>query len=214
MRPDCVVFDLGGVLIEWDPRHLYRRLLPDDPAVEAFLDEVGFDEWNHAMDAGVGTWSAAVAELAARHPHRRELIAAYPARFLETLAGPIEGSVTLLGELHERGTRLVALTNWAAETFAMARGQMPFLDLFEAVVVSGEERVAKPDPAVFDLVVRRFDLDPARTLLVDDRAANVEAAVTAGLQAVLFTGPDRLRADLVRMGLLDARGGAAAARDG
>lgn len=203
MRPDCVVFDLGGVLVEWDPRHLYRRLLPDDEAVEAFLAEIGFDEWNHAMDAGEGTWSEAVAALAARHPHHRELIAAYPARFLETLAGAIDGSVTLLGELHRRGTRLVALTNWAAETFAMARGEMPFLDQFEAVVVSGEERVAKPDPAVFDLVVRRFGLDPTRTLLVDDRMVNVEAAAAAGWQAVRFTGPEQLRGDLTRLGLLD-----------
>lgn len=203
MTPTCVVFDLGGVLIEWDPRHLYRELLPTDAAVEDFLDEIGFEAWNHTMDAGEGTWTDAVERLAQQHPHHRELIAAYPARFTETLAGTIAGSVAVLQELHDAGTRLIALTNWSAETFAVARGEMDFLTLFEEVVVSGEVRVAKPDPAIFDLVLRRYRLDPAATLFVDDRPVNVDAAAAAGMQALLFTDPPALRRELTRLGLLD-----------
>jgi 2-haloacid dehalogenase len=199
---ETVLFDLGGVLVEWDPRHLYRQLLPDDRTVEDFLAEVGFAEWNRAMDAGERTWEEAVADLAARYPHRHELIAAYPRRFGDTLAGAVDGSVALLHRLHERGTRLLALTNWSAETFPVARERFAFLRLFEGIVVSGEERLAKPDPAIFDLVVRRYGLEPAATLFVDDDEHNVLAARAAGLQAVRFTDPPALEAELSRRGLL------------
>jgi 2-haloacid dehalogenase len=200
---DAVVFDLGGVLIDWDPRYLYRRLLPE-AEVEPFLAEVGFAAWNYAQDAG-RPWDEAVADLAARHPHRRELIAAYPARFLETLSGPIDGTVELLHELHARGTRLLALTNWHHDTFRQARAapSFAFLDLFDAIVVSGEERVVKPDPRIFRALLDRHDLAPQATVYVDDSPANVEAARRLGLVALRFTDPQRLRADLTAAGLLD-----------
>ena len=202
--PTAVVFDLGGVLIRWDPRHLYRQLMPEDE-IDAFLDEVGFHAWNHEQDAGA-SWGPAVEEHAALFPHRRELLAAYPARFAESLDGPVEGTVAILEELHAAGTRLVALTNWSAELFPQAEAAFAFLALFEGIVVSGREGVAKPDPAVFDLLLSRYDLDPARTVFVDDSPANVDAAAAAGLTALAFTGPDRLRADLSRLGLLDGAG--------
>ena len=202
--PNAVVFDLGGVLIRWDPRHLYRQLMPEDE-IDAFLDEVGFYAWNHEQDAGA-SWGPAVEEHAALFPHRRELLAAYPARFLESLDGPVEGTVAILAELHAAGTRLVALTNWSAELFPHAEAAFDFLGLFEGIVVSGREGVAKPDPAVFDLLLSRYDLDPARTVFVDDSPVNVAAAAAAGLRALAFTGPDRLRADLSRLGLLDGAG--------
>ena len=202
--PTAVVFDLGGVLIRWDPRHLYRLLMPEDE-IDAFLDEVGFDAWNHEQDAGA-PWGPAVEAHAALFPHRRALLAAYPARFPDSLDGPVEGTVAILAELHAAGTRLVALTNWSAETFPHAEAAFDFLALFEGVVVSGREGVAKPDPAVFDLLLSRYDLDPAGTVFVDDSPANVAAAAAAGLTALLFTGADRLRADLSRLGLLDGAG--------
>jgi len=200
----AVVFDLGGVLIRWDPRHLYRTLMPPDE-VDAFLDEVGFIAWNHAQDAG-GRWTTAVEEHSALFPHRRELLAAYPARFAETLDGPVEGTVEILRELHDRGTRLLALTNWSAETFPHAEATFDFLRLFEGVVVSGVEGVAKPDPALFRLVLDRYRLDPAATVFVDDSPANVEAAAAVGLRALLFRDPATLRRDLSRLGLLDDAG--------
>jgi 2-haloacid dehalogenase len=204
---EAVVFDLGGVLIEWDPRHLYRKLLGSDEEVEAFLEEVGFAAWNHRVDAGEHSWAEAVQALAARHPHHRDLIAAYPARFAETIPEAIPGTVEILAELHAGGTPVVALTNWSAETFAIARQRFDFLDLFDGIVVSGEERVAKPDARIFRILLDRFELRPARTLFVDDRQDNVDAARALGLRATLFTGPDGLRRDLVRRGLLPARVG-------
>jgi len=202
--PTAVVFDLGGVLIRWDPRHLYRQLMPEDE-IDAFLDEVGFDAWNHEQDAGA-PWGPAVEAHAALFPHRRALLAAYPARFPDSLDGPVEGTVAILAELHAAGTRLVALTNWSAETFPYAEAAFDFLALFEGIVVSGREGVAKPDPAVFHLLLSRYDLDPAGTVFVDDSPANVAAAAAAGLTALVFTGADRLRADLSRLGLLDGAG--------
>lgn len=200
-----VVFDLGGVLIDWDPRHLYRRLLDTDEEIEAFLDEVGFAAWNRGVDAGRTTWADAVEALATAHPHRRDLIEAYPARFTQTMSGPIDGSVEVLRELHAAGVRLLALTNWSAETFPVARERFDFLDLFDGIVVSGVERVAKPDPEIFALLVDRHGLDPARTLFVDDNQPNLDAAADAGLAGLLFTDPVTLRADLESAGLLRGR---------
>jgi 2-haloacid dehalogenase len=208
--PTTVVFDLGGVLVDWDPRYLYRQLLPEDE-VEDFLTEVDFAAWNYRADAG-GRWADAVAEQAARFPHRAELLAAYPERFRETLGGEVPGTVGLLRDLHAAGVRLLALTNWSAETFPHARAMFAFLSLFEDVVVSGEERVAKPDLGVFRLVLDRYHLDPARTVFVDDSPRNVAAAATAGLLALRFHDAHQLRADLQRLGLLaDLPGPAGAA---
>jgi 2-haloacid dehalogenase len=203
-RITAVVFDLGGVLIDWDPRYLYRKLMAADE-VEPFLAEIGFREWNFAQDSG-GSWDEAVEELAAEHPHHRELIAAYPRRFAETLGGPIDGTVAVLDELRHRGTRLIALTNWSSGTFPHALETFDFLDRFEGIVVSGIEGVAKPDPVLFRLLLDRFDLDPEETVFIDDAPANVAAAAALGLTALLFTDPDRLRADLSRLGLLDGAG--------
>jgi len=199
-----VVFDLGGVLIDWDPRYLYRKLMAEDE-VEPFLTEVGFFAWNHAQDAG-GPWSDAVEALATEHPHRRDLIAAFPDRFPETLGGAIEGTVALLEELRRAGTRLLALTNWSSETFPVARDTFGFLEHFEGIVVSGEEGVGKPDPALFQILLERYALVPHQTVFIDDSAANVSAAAELGLVALRFSDPGRLRADLSRLGLLDGAG--------
>lgn len=196
---DTAVFDLGGVLIEWDPRLLYRTMLPEEE-VEAFLAEVEFFQWNALMDAGQ-PFAEALEEHTARFPHRRELLEAYRSRFAETVAGEITGTVEVLRDLRDRGVRLLALTNWHVETFQMARQRFGFLDWFEGLVVSGEERVIKPDPRIFRILVDRYRLEPRRSAYVDDIAANVEAAAAAGLRAVLFTDPGRLRADLSALGL-------------
>jgi len=199
-RADAVVFDLGGVLVDWDPRLLYRTMLGSDEEIAAFFDEVDFAGWNHRLDAGERTWAEAVADHGTRFPHRRELLAAYPERFAETIGGVIDGTVRLVEELHGAGVRLLALTNWSAELFPHARERFAFLGLFEAVVVSGEERLAKPDPRIFDLLLTRHRLDPAGTVFVDDREVNVEAARAAGMTGLVFTDPDQLRRDLARVG--------------
>jgi 2-haloacid dehalogenase len=195
-----VVFDIGGVLVDWDPRHLYRKLLPEDE-VEAFLAEVDFAAWNALQDAG-RPWVVAVEELAGRYPHHRELIAAYPERYWETVPGPVEGTVDIVRQLHGSGVRLLALTNWSAETFPKARALFDFLRLFDGVVVSGEEGVAKPDPEIFRRLRERYAV-AAGTAYVDDSLVNVEAARTAGLDAIHFSDPASLRRQLQRRGLLD-----------
>ena len=204
LTPDgvaAVVWDLGGVLIGWDPRRLYRALLPEHE-VEPFLAEIGFAEWNHAQDAG-RPFAEGIAELAARFPHRAELIAAYPQRYDRTLTGAIEPAVQALAELRDQArVRLLALTNWSAETFHHAEQRYGFLTWFEGILVSGREGLAKPDPRIFALLAERFGLDAGRTLFLDDSAANVAAAQAAGWQAVQVTDPDTPRRALTGLGLL------------
>jgi 2-haloacid dehalogenase len=191
----AVVFDLGGVLIDWDPRYLYRKLLADEAAVEEFLATVCTPEWNAEQDRG-RPFAEGVAELVERHPAHAAAIAAYAERWEEMLGGEIRGTVELLAELRAAGTPLYALTNWSAETFAIARERFGFLSWFDGVLVSGEERIIKPDPAIFRLLLERFGLAPEATFYIDDSAANVEAARRLGLDAVRFTGPGQLRREL------------------
>jgi 2-haloacid dehalogenase len=200
--PETVVFDLGNVLIRWDPAPAFHGVLdPDD--VPAFLDEIDFAAWNHEQDAG-RSWDEAVRELTARHPHHADVIAAYVPNFLDTLQ-EMPDTVALLGELQEAGVRLLALTNWSAELFAVARKEFAFLDLFDGIVVSGEERVAKPDPRVFEILLERYGVDGARALFVDDSPANVAAARQAGLRGVVFTDVAAFRDELQAAGLIQPR---------
>ena len=195
MSTKAVVFDLGGVLIDWDPRYLYRKLLADEAAVEEFLATVCTPEWNAELDRG-RPFAEGVAELVERHPEHAATIAAYHERWPEMLAGDLPGTVEVLGELRAAGVPLYALTNWSAETFAITRGRFEWLGWFDGLLVSGEERMTKPDPAFFRLLLDRFGLDPGATVFVDDSEANVAAAGELGIDAVRFTGPDQLRREL------------------
>jgi 2-haloacid dehalogenase len=197
----AVVFDLGGVLIDWDPRYLYRKLLSDEAAVQEFLATVCTPEWNAEQDRG-RPFAEGVVELVERFPAHAAAITAYHERWPEMLAGDIGGTVELLAELRAAGVPLYALTNWSAETFGIARERFEFLEWFDGVLVSGEERLIKPDPAIFQVWVDRFGLDPAATFYVDDSAANVAAARRLGFDAVQFTSPERLRRDLAARRLL------------
>ncbi len=201
MTTKAVVFDLGGVLIDWDPRHLYRKLLADEAAVEEFLATVCTPEWNAELDRG-RPFAEGVAELVERHPEHAANIAAYHERWPEMVAGDIPGTVEVLAELRAAGVPLYALSNWSAETFAITRGRFEFLEWFDGLLVSGEERVTKPDPAIFRLLLDRFGLDPAATVFVDDAEANVAAARRLGIDAIRFTGPEDLRRELVARRLL------------
>jgi 2-haloacid dehalogenase len=208
----AVVFDLGGVLIDWNPRYLYRGLFGgDDEAMERFLGEVVTPEWNLQQDAG-RPWSEAVESLAREHPDQRDRIAAYHERWPETLGGAIEESVRVLAELRDRPVRLFALTNWSAETFPTALERFDFLAWFEGIVVSGEVGLVKPDPLIFRHLVERHGLDPASTVFVDDGPANVEAARALGLVGVLFRSPSDLRRELQGLGVLASGGGASSRR--
>jgi 2-haloacid dehalogenase len=199
---DIVIFDLGGVLIDWDPRHLYRKLFAgDDVAMEDFLATVCTGEWNRGQDAG-RSFAAGAALLKAKHPDKAELIDAYGARFDEMMSGPIAGSVAILAELRERGTPLYALSNWSAETYPAAFARFEYLRWFEGIVVSGEVKAIKPDPRIFHALLERYAVDPHRAVFIDDVAANATAAAALGMHGIHFTTPDALRAELAALGLL------------
>ena len=198
---DAVVFDLGGVLIDWNPRHLYRKLFEDEAKMERFLSEVCSPVWNVTLDAGM-SFDEGIAELLRRHPDEAHLIRAWKERWEEMLGGAIEGAVALLDELHAAGMPLYALTNWSAETFPIGRRHFPFLERFRDIVVSGQEKIVKPDPRIFELLVRRTGVAPERTVFIDDGERNVAAAARLGFRAVRFTDPESLRASLTALGAL------------
>lgn len=199
---EAVVFDLGGVLVDWNPRYLYRQLFPGDAAgMEAFLAGVCTQAWNERQDRG-RPFAEGVAELSLRHPDRAELIAAYDHRWEDMLAGPIAGTVALLDALAAAGRPLYALTNWSAEKFPIARRRFGFLDHFAGIVVSGEVGLIKPEPAIFEHLCRSHGLEPERTVFIDDSQPNVEAAAALGFRALQFRSSDQLMIDLAALELL------------
>ena len=198
-----VLFDLGGVVIGWEPAGAYADVLPR-AAVEEFLTRTGFGTWNRAADAG-RPFAEIEAELLARFPDEGTAVAAYRQNFGRTLTGLVPGTGAVLAELQQAGVACAALTNWSAETFPVAQERFGLLRRFRGVLVSGAERLAKPDPAIFRLALERFDLDPAGCVFVDDSPANVEAATALGLTGLHFTGAGPFRADLERLGLLGPR---------
>jgi 2-haloacid dehalogenase len=201
-RPTVVVFDLGGVLVDWDPRYLYRKLFDgDDAAMEQFLAEVCTPAWNDAQDRG-RPFAEACALLVRDHPDRRDLIEAWPSRYPETIAGPVAGTVEILAELRARDVPLYALSNWSAETFPHAQARFPFLQWFRGIVLSGELRMAKPDPAIYRCLLDTYQLRAEDIVFIDDAPRNVDAAASLGMHALRFTDAPALRTALVALELL------------
>jgi 2-haloacid dehalogenase len=198
---DAVVFDLGNVLITWDPHPAIAKAVGKEQATRFLADqEFDFMGWNHQQDAG-RSWDGGEAAAVTLHPHWAEAIRAYRANFGESLVGAIDDSVQILRELHSAGIPLYGLTNWSEELFPVARSRFDFLDLFEDIIVSGEEGVAKPDPEIFDILTRRIGHDLGRCIFIDDSPVNIQAAGEAGLDPILFTDTGHLRKDLVVRGL-------------
>jgi len=187
-----VVFDLGNVLIPWDPRWLFRKLLPDEAAVDRFLREVDFATWNARLDGG-RSFTESIDELGQRFPHYRHLAQAYLDRWEEAIGPTVPESLAVLQELQAAGLRTLALTNFARETFVITRRSRRFLEDFDGIVVSGEEKMTKPDPAIYQLLFERHGVSPAEAVFIDDSAANVATASKLGMHAVHFTTPDCLR---------------------
>ncbi len=200
-----VIFDLGGVVLKWEPERAYQRVLPADQVAE-FMAEIDFWTWNRLQDAG-GGFDVGEQDLIDRFPDSSDAIRAYRLHFDEALTGMVDGTGAVIAELAQAGVRLIALTNWSAETFPRALSRFAMLNRFEGIVVSGTERLAKPDPAIFELVCRRYRLDPARCVFVDDSAANIEAARRLGITALDFSDAVTLRTDFVKLGLLGERAG-------
>lgn len=199
----AVVFDLGGVVLDWDPDHLYQSLIPDEQRRRTFLTEVCSWAWHSQHDAG-RPMAETIPELCARHPEHTELIEAWSSRYVEMVSGEVDGMAALLTRVREH-VPTYALTNMPAEVMAPLRAAYPLLDLFDGAVVSGDERVVKPHRAIFEILVDRFDLVPSETLFVDDLQRNVAGATAAGLRAVRFTTADALEAVLESAGVFDQR---------
>lgn len=197
---EAVIFDVGNVLIEWDPRHLYRKLLPDEAAVERFLSEVCAPEWNLAQDRG-RSWADGVAERVALFPEHAALIRAFDARWQEMVPGAIEPSVATLRELKAEGVPVYGLTNFSAEKWRETTARFSFFELFDGVVVSAHEGVVKPDAAIYRILLGRYGLRPERCVFIDDSAANVAGARALGIRAIRFTPDLNLRAELKQLGL-------------
>ncbi|MEH3047456.1 HAD-IA family hydrolase [Sphingomonas adhaesiva] len=203
MNPTSVIFDVGHVLYDWDPRILYGRLFDDERALDAFLTTVVTKEWHFQHDAG-RPFAETSAELSALYPQHAAMIALWGPRFGEQIPGTMPGMAALVDELDAAGVPLFAITNFSGEFFADFRAREAWMfDRFRDIVVSGDEKMVKPDPAIFRLALARFGVAAEATYFVDDNAANVAAAQALGIRAHLFRDADTLRAEMVALGLLD-----------
>jgi 2-haloacid dehalogenase len=201
-NPSIVVFDIGGVLIDWNPRYLYRKLFAEDTtAMEEFLNSVCTPDWNLQQDAG-RPWKEAIGDLSARYPEKAELIAAYDLNWDEMVSGPIPGTADLLWELKRRGTLVYCITNFSVDKLNRARERFEELNAFDGIVISGEVRLLKPDAAIYRRLLDQHDLRAEDTLFIDDVEHNVEGARAVGMHAVRFVDADTLRNDLSGYGLL------------
>jgi 2-haloacid dehalogenase len=198
---DAVVFDVGKVLFEWDLRHLFAKLIADPDELEWFVANVITPEWHYGHDKG-RMLADTIPERIARFPEHETLIRAFAARFNETIPGPVPGSLELIEALDARGVPLFAITNFSADFWPPFRATQPIFDRFRDIVVSGAEKLHKPDPAIYALAAARFGHAPARMLFVDDNVDNVVTARACGWQAHHFTDAATLAADLRARGLI------------
>lgn len=203
-QPSAVIFDVGKVLFDWDPRYLYERLIGDDQALEVFLETVVTPQWHFQHDAG-RPFAETSAELTTQFPEHADLIAAWGPRFNESIGAPIPGMAAIAAELDERGVPLFAITNFSGEFWpAFMREHQHLFGRFRDIVVSGDEKLIKPDPAIYHLALARFGLAAGDAVFVDDNAANIDAANALGIRGVLFTSAEDFRAELVQFDLLPA----------
>ena len=188
----AVVFDIGAVLVDWNPEYLYAKVIPDPEERRWFLSKVCTPEWNFEMDAGTSV-SNEVAALAAEQPEHANLINVWWDRWSEMLGDEIPGTRGIAERIQQTGMPIYALTNWNAQTWELGLGKFPFLaEVFDGIVVSGREGVAKPDPRIFEFLSSRYDLDPETTVFIDDSPRNVAAAIGLGYRAHLFTSAPEL----------------------
>lgn len=196
-----VIFDIGAVLVDWNPRYYYRTVMNDDAEIERFLGEICTFEWNHTLDLG-RPWEDAKAELMVKYPEHEAMIDAYWHNWLEMFSGPIHETVDILMELKRRGYPLYALSNWNDVKFTIALKEFPFLRLFDGRIVSGEVKLAKPDHRIYQLLLDTYRLNPRESLFIDDRQENIEAARALGIEAVQFLSPRQLEHDLMQYGII------------
>lgn len=201
MEINTIIFDLGGVLIDWNPRYVYRTIFKTEEEIDWFFENVATNDWNENQDAGYPI-TKATEELAAKHPEWEKEIQAYYGRWTEMLGGPIHETVEIFRQLKKiPELKTYALTNWSAETFHIALERYDFLHWFDGRVVSGEEKTRKPFHVFYQTLLDRYNVDPARSLFIDDNLRNVNAAEELGIKGIHFHGPDQLKKELINLGI-------------
>lgn len=202
LKIDAIIFDLGGVLIDWNPAYVFDKMFTSEEQKQHFFEQICTADWNEKQDAG-RSLKEATDELVQKHPEWKDYIEAYYGRWEEMLGGPIHDTVEIFKQLKESGKyKLYALTNWSAETFPVALERYDFLHWFDGRVVSGEEKMRKPFPEFYQLLLDRFDLTAQECLFIDDNLRNEQAARAIGLKTVHFRSPAQLKEDLIELGIL------------
>ena len=197
----AIVFDFGGVLIDWNPYLLYRTMLDSDEEIQQFLNEIGFRDWNLSLDKGK-PFAQGVEELSAKFPHRAELIRAFDTRWMETLGEPLLDTVAVMQKIKTAGYPLYGLSNWSAEKFRLVKQRFEFLNYLDDYVVSGEVKQIKPESDIFNTLLSRIHRSAGECLFIDDSQDNIRAADNLGFQTILFTSADQLETELKRMKIL------------
>jgi 2-haloacid dehalogenase len=197
---NAIIFDLGNVLIGWDVHRLYQRLLPDRQAVDSFLQQIHFSEWNARQDAG-RPFHEGVAEHAAQFPQYAHLIEAYDTHWEDSITGAYEESIQIARELKQAGWPLYLLSNFSSEKFTLVRSRFDFFSLFDDMVISGEHKLIKPDPAIFHLTLQRIQRTAQECLFIDDSLPNIETARAIGFQTIHYQSPAQLRSELKKLSI-------------
>lgn len=202
MQTTTIVFDLGAVLIDWSPRHLYRKIFKTEEEITWFLENICTHDWNEKQDAG-RSFEEATKELLEKFPEHELPIRAWYDRWQETIKGPIPGTVEILKQIRDsKKYKLYALTNWSAETFPWALEKFDFLGWFEGIVVSGHEKTRKPFPDFFQILFDRYKINPAQALFIDDSQRNIDGAKAVGMPGIWFQSPEQLKKDLIKLSIL------------
>ena len=197
----AVIFDLGQVLIHWDPKLLYRQMFDDEKEMEFFLSEVCPPAWNVSLDGGY-PFAQGVKDRIALYPDYEPYIRAWHERWIETIGGAIPGTVEVLRQIKEKGYPVFALSNWSAETFPIIANQYEFFNWFEKIVLSGEEKLVKPNPEIYQRLMSRIDFSPEECLFIDDSIHNIEAAEQLGIQVIHFKNSETLSKELKELEIL------------
>jgi len=199
---ETVIFDLGGVLVDWNPDYLYKPIFNDDERMNDFYARICTPDWNEQQDEG-RTLKEATEELVARFPHEEENIRLYYDRWEDMLKGPVDGTVEVFRKLKEKGDlKLYALTNWSAETFPVALNRFDFLHWFDGRLVSGEEKMRKPFRPIYETIIKKFNINPDTAIYIDDNARNLTVPKEMGIHTIHFTSPEALEEELKALGVL------------
>lgn len=197
-----IIFDLGGVLIDWNPKYLYRKIFTDEKEMEDFLENICTPDWNEEQDAG-RSLQEATEMLVERHPDHKENITAYYSRWSEMLGGSIQDTVEIFRELKSaKKYELYALTNWSAETFPIALGEYEFLSWFDGIVVSGTEKIRKPFPEFYKILLDRYEVKADEAIFIDDNKRNIDAAKKVGIDSIHYINPTQLKDELMNRKVL------------